>query len=171
MHPLISKYPELQHIIKAERHELFLKMIVGMVSLIGGVWVMYRYGFQGISWLIPAFSLLMIVTGIRLVLDSIKYQKIQAMPIFKDLLFEPENIVWVYTLVTQRMPFGIEILKSGSLHLKTINGEEHQVRLDEKYLPILTQCLREMIPHATFGFTKEREQWYMANPALLLNDD
>ncbi len=86
------------------------------------------------------------------------------------LKYDPQKIVWVYSIVTQRMPFGIAFNQSSLLYFKLIDGNEIVLSLSEKKIRAVMKELNAQLPHATFGYTRDREQWYLADPAMLYKD-
>ena len=84
------------------------------------------------------------------------------------LKYEPEKIVWVYSIKTELAPFGIQLYTFGILFLKLNDRDEFCVKMASKDLTNISKSLNDLLKHATFGFTPEREQWYIANPYLLL---
>lgn len=91
-------------------------------------------------------------------------------PLFQLLLHQPRKIVWVYSVLTQRMPFGFEFSRHGLMYFKLLDGTQIEVSLPEKHLVRVSAFLQRLLPHASFGYTAEREQWYIAAPELLLQD-
>lgn len=92
-------------------------------------------------------------------------------PLFNLLLNQPRKIVWVYSVVTQRMPFGFEFSRNGLLYFKLIDGDQIVVSLPEDKLVSVANFLQRLLPHASFGYTADREQWYIAAPELLIQHD
>ena len=78
----------------------------------------------------------------------------------EDLREHPERIVWVYSLLTERMPFGLKLMRSGTLYLVENNGEVHDFSLGADQLLLVTKTLNRLLPHAEFGYTEERELRY-----------
>ena len=73
---------------------------------------------------------------------------------FRD---DPENIVWVYGMVTERMPFGFKMATLGTLHLVDRDGGMHCFGLKPKELKLVTKTLNRVLPHAEFGYSEDRE--------------
>lgn len=73
---------------------------------------------------------------------------------------EPTRIVWVYGLVTERMPFGLNLMRSATLYLVEANGEMNDFSLHPDQLLLVTKTLNRLLPHAEFGYTEERELRY-----------
>jgi hypothetical protein len=78
----------------------------------------------------------------------------------EELREHPEQFVWVYTLVTQRMPFGLDIMQGGVLYLFTEKGEMHDFALPADKLLLVSKTLNRLLPNAEFGYTPERELKY-----------
>lgn len=90
-------------------------------------------------------------------------------PILIRLHQKPTTIVWLYTIKVDFSPFGIQFWDEFTLSFRLDNGEELQIRVRSTEITAIEKMLKQMLPQATFGYNKEREQWYMANPMLLLN--
>lgn len=73
---------------------------------------------------------------------------------------EPESIVWVYGLITERMPFGFKTVSTGTLHLVETSGDIHTFGLKPADLKLVTKTLNRVLPHADFGYSPGRELKY-----------
>ena len=73
----------------------------------------------------------------------------------------PERIVWVYSLVTERVPFGLNLMRSGTLYLVDDRGEAFSFSLPAEQLLLVTKTLNRLLPHAEFGYTEAREERYL----------
>ncbi|NJB86637.1 hypothetical protein GGR26_002414 [Lewinella marina] len=78
----------------------------------------------------------------------------------RDLREHPRRIVWVYGMVTQRMPFGLNLMRSGTLYFYTRDGDVYDFSLRADRLLLVTKTLNRLLPHAEFGYTEERELKY-----------
>lgn len=78
----------------------------------------------------------------------------------RELHDNPDSIVWVYGLVTERMPFGFKTVASGTLYLVDADGETHTFGLRPEELRLVTKTLNRVLPRAEFGYTKEKELQY-----------
>jgi hypothetical protein len=83
----------------------------------------------------------------------------------------PRQIVWVYSIVTERLPFGFNVARAGLMYFKLADGDEITVSLPAERLPWISRYLNDRLPHATFGYSRDREQWYLASPYLLLREE
>ena len=78
----------------------------------------------------------------------------------RQLHEEPESIRWVYSTVTERMPFGFKTGAMGTLYLVEANGVSQSYDLKPKSLKLVTKTLTRVLPHAKFGYTEERDLEY-----------
>jgi hypothetical protein len=78
----------------------------------------------------------------------------------EELRERPEQFVWVYGMVTERMPFGLNLMRGGLLYLMTERGEMHDFALPADKLLLVSKTLNRLLPRAEFGYTPERELKY-----------
>ncbi len=78
----------------------------------------------------------------------------------EKLRTSPARIVWVYGLITERMPFGLNLMRSATLYLVEADGKVHDFSLPSGQLLLVTKTLNRLLPHAEFGYTEERELRY-----------
>ncbi|MGB0984252.1 MAG: hypothetical protein ACPG19_09440 [Saprospiraceae bacterium] len=158
---------ELDCIKNALRIDRNLQLIFGIIAVLFGGWLLL-FVFKRFSWIFAALALVMLFSGIRLLYDVFRFWKMEQTYLIRLLFYQPQEIVWVYSIVTEKLPFGVALSKKGTMYFKLLNGDEITIKLDDKEMPLISKCLHEVLPHATFGYSKEKEQWYMANPAMLL---
>lgn len=91
--------------------------------------------------------------------------------IFKALKFNPNEIVWVYTIKVDIMPFGIRLFKRNYLTFKFISGREETLPIPESKSLVLENWLKRVLPYATFGFSNERMKTYESDPSRLKKDN
>ncbi len=87
------------------------------------------------------------------------------------LQYQPRQIVWVYSLSLQVAPFGIHLFRRGTLFFKLCNGEEISIAVPSHKLRLIARTLNRLLPHATFGYTREREEQFRRSPMSLLRDE
>ena len=75
----------------------------------------------------------------------------------RELRENPRDIVWVYGMVTERMPFGFRLSKMATLHLVDRDGDMHAFGLRPAELKLVTRTLNRVLPEAEFGYSAERE--------------
>jgi len=92
-------------------------------------------------------------------------------PILQLLRNEQGRIVWVYPFITEVMPFGISLFKRCYIIIKLDDGEEHSFIIRMKEKKLLLKWMKRLLPHVTFGFSKDREARYGISPESFLDRD
>ncbi len=163
---LLKYHPAMEILRKALQRELRLQLVLAWALVFGGLALIY-FGLESSVWLV-FFGLILVVLATGMVLSLVKYWHIERHPMLQSLQQRPKEIVWVYALVTERMPFGIQFIKNGILYFKLKNGEELSVSLSANKLKLVSKTLSRLLPHATFGYSIEREQTFITDPEQLL---
>jgi hypothetical protein len=162
-------HPAFQMMIKAIRREIHAQLWVCGITFCLLIGLLIYSIVKGNS-LLTVFSLGAVIIWLRVVFSVMKRRRVIDSPLIQTLMRQPGRIVWVYAVVTSRMPFGLQIAQNGLMYFKLINGDEFTLSAPIKELKLISRFLNRLLPHATFGFTKDREQWYMAAPELLLKE-
>ena len=152
----------------AVRRELQLQFLAAVGLFTFGILLMLRSFYQ--SPVLTIAGLLMVVLGLRFIYRSLQIWKVENYRLFYLMKNQPRQIVWIYSMVTQRMPFGLQFNNSGTLYFKLIDGDEITVSLSSKHLKLVTKTLSRLLPHASFGYSPDKAQWYKANPEMLLRN-
>ena len=156
----------MREIKKAIKRELRWKQFFALgLLLLGGILISGWWSGEGVLRLLGG---LLFLTGVGFTYDLLRNGQLEQTPLLVLLREQPERIVWIYSVTTQRMPFGLHFGNSGLMYFKLIDGQELSLSLPEHRLRPVSESLNTYLPHVTFGYTKDREQWYMANPELLL---
>ena len=159
----------MHRIRKAEKREYVL-ILLGF-SLLLALGVVLLIVFFNKNIILVLFGLFITFLAIKYIYLRLTVLTNDTLPLTTILLKEPHKVVWVYSMVTQRMPFGFQIIQSGTMYFKLINGDEFTLSLPVSELRSISEMLNYHLPHATFGYTKEREQWYLAHPELLIKNE
>ncbi len=169
MDELIDGMLALKKVLRRERRQ---KLLVLNLSLVGAVLCAYAAWVQdrGRSLLI-ILAMVILLAALRFLRDILREWKPENSPILQRLHQTPKSIVWVYTVETQLMPLGINLQREQTLCLRLLQGDELQLRASPKEVAVIKNALKIQLPHASFGYSPEREQWYMANPALLYKNE
>ena len=146
------------------------RFLVGLLAFGIGIWSLSK-GIAASAWFMYLLGGVGIGLGIKLIYDTVKVWQPRQMQLLQLLFNEPKSIVWVYSVLTVRLPFGIQWTRKGTMYFKLAEKDEITIRLYEKDIKKVSTYLNDLLPHATFGYSQEREQWYMANPLLLIRDD
>lgn len=149
----------------AIKRDIFLRFIGGLLLIAISILLLWA-GFP--TFLLYLFEVVLIGSGAYLMYQGLGGLKVEDRPLMRILLHEPERIVWVYSIVTERMPFGLQLMNDGLMYFKLIDGDEFTLSFPAHQLHAVSEMLNQRLPHATFGYTKEREQWYLVDPALLI---
>lgn len=159
----------MQRLLRGFRQEHRLKAACALALQLLGLSFICSF-FQD-SVLLSIFGLLCTVLGLRFFFALLKEWPLPGRELILLLHFHPEEIVWVYSIVTERLPFGLQMFHNGTLFFKTIDGREFSLILPRQDLKPISDYLSSLLPHATFGYTKDREQWFMASPLMLLREE
>lgn len=153
----------------AVRREQRQKLLVSLVLLLLGLSLILF--FFEVSVILSILGLILLVTGIRFAIPAWRARIARESPLMRTLLHNPRKIVWVYSVVTERQPFGFQFSKSGILYFKLRDGDDLSVSMSPGDLKLVSRFLNRILPHATFGYTADREQWFMADPRMLLRKE
>lgn len=111
-----------------------------------------------------------LIFGLYAVVHAWRMQKLEKNPILQSLKNSPNSIVWIYSYVTINMPFGIRLFKTCNIYVNFRNGSQHYISIDANRYSEITNSLQNDLPHATFGYTVQREQLFRVNPTMLYRD-
>ena len=159
----------MEIIRKALRRDIRLKLLASVAMLLFGEFLCI-YAFQ-LNGALVIVGIVLTVLGIKYTRDALLGRNIEETPLMIALEKEPKKIVWIYSVVTQRMPFGLEFSKDATIYFKLIDGDEITLGMAENNANYVLKMLNLQLPHATFGYSKVKEQWYMADPAMLYKED
>ncbi|MBI1191913.1 MAG: hypothetical protein GC205_01880 [Bacteroidetes bacterium] len=87
---------------------------------------------------------------------------------FEALLSTQANrLVWVYYLKVDIQPFGVHVRQTTTLFFWLDNHSNVVLRATEAESIAIMNAIRSSLPHASFGYSLQKEQLYRADPALL----
>ncbi len=159
----------MEAIRKALRREIRLRLLASVALLLFGE-LLCIFAFR-LNGAIVFVGIVLTILGIKLTRDAFLNQNVEKTALMQLLLYDPQKIVWIYSIVTQRMPFGLEFSKDAIIYFKLINGDEITITMSESETNNTLEMLRIKLPHVTFGYTSDREQWFMADPAMLYKEE
>lgn len=146
------------------------QLVIGLVLILSGVaFLFFVPGSADIGAKVSVYVLsgILFLLSILFFKEAYKKTKLNKQPVLQYIEFDPRQIVWVYSYVIETMPFGIRFLKMHTVYFYFKNGKYTTIRVSSDVHNKLMGDLRDRLPHASFGFTSEKEQLYKANPALL----
>ena len=111
------------------------------------------------------------LVGFLLLKKALEEAHAESHPLWQTLLNNPLNIVWVYSVRTQVMPFGFYLWENGQMYFKLVDGNEISILVPARKLRMLSRFLNKWLPHATFGYSPENEQLYRENPVQLIKSN
>lgn len=151
---------------RAIRRERNIKLIIALSLMFIGVMLPYFY-FQKNKF-IWSIGLAALAIGIWLMFSIIRTPQAVDERLWFLLNKETKKIVWVFSISTQRMPFGFHLWDAGTMYFKLVDGDELTINVPTKKLKMVSKFLNRLLPHASFGFTEERQAQFEEDPKLLL---
>jgi hypothetical protein len=107
------------------------------------------------------------MVGGKLVVDTASSLRVDNHLLLNYLRYQPQHIVWVYTVVTENTPFGISLFRKGAIHFKLDDGSEFSVGFPAHKLKLVAKFLMRLLPQATFGYTTDRDYTFRVSPERL----
>lgn len=160
----VLQHPGLNPLWDSLRRESRQQWWAGIVAFLAGVGLSF-WGWMS-SGLLAIVGMFVIIGGLTILIQLTRRPSLTAR--LRQLILEqPQTIVWVYSVVTERLPFGMRIQRSGLLYFKLIDGDEVSVRLPAKRLTLITKILSRALPHALIGYSAHRAQTYAEDPRRL----
>lgn len=145
-----------------------IKLIVGSVLVTVGL-LLLLFFFEE-NTLFPIAGLTALAFGIHSAYAYFTYRDLDRLPLFQTLKYRPKQIVWIYAVMTERMPFGFKVSRNALMYFKLIDGQTYDVKVSPKRAEVISAGLNHLLPHTTFGYTEERELRYQKAPATLLRE-
>jgi len=161
----LYRHPAMRILVRAIRREVLFQIVATNLLLVFG-FVLTLFQFDKSTFL-TIIGLGAVVLSARLLWQNFPAFILYNHPLYLLLHERPEEVVWVYSLVTQRMPFGLELFSAGVLYFHSIDGSHESVALSAKKLKLVSKFLNRLLPHATFGFSEDRQQQYSIDPFML----
>lgn len=91
----------------------------------------------------------------------------QVREVKNKLVVAPDEVVWVYRIEREVMPFGVMVFKNSYYCLGLTSGDSMLFPLiDEVHHPFNRE-MNTFLSHATFGHSVEKEQLFRADPEML----
>lgn len=164
----LLQHPAIAILKKALKKEWRQQVLASFALGLAGLSLLYF--FYPKYWILSGLGFLLSPIGFGLCLKKVRQGEGQHNQLMTLLEKEPSKIVWVYSVVTQRMPFGFALSNNGLLYFKLLDGDEICLSLPVTQLKLVSKTLNRLLPHATFGYDDNKAQWYLADPLLLLKD-
>ena len=151
------RHPGLNPLWAAIEKEWWWQLATFVGLFFAGI-VLGRWGWNQ-SAIVTGLGAVAVVSSFTLLAKHLR-QRPAIHPLRILLHQHPQAIVWVYTVRTQRMPFGIELLSGGTIYFFLADGEELSIGLPDDQLKLVSHTLSRLLPHATFGYSPEKARRY-----------
>lgn len=158
---------------KALYRERQQKLLLLSILVFSATLLLYAALFQkenSLYQLLTIASLIAYTSSLLLLRDLLKFWRPESSPLFQLLTQASKNIVWIYLFEVRLSPFGIDFKKELNFCFRLINRDMLQIRIPEKDAQKLMENLEISLLHASFGYSKEKEQLFGIHPELLLKD-
>lgn len=159
-------HPAMRILVKAIRREvLFQILATNLLLLLGFLLILFQYDQSAFLTIIGLGAVFL---SARLLWRNFPSFLLQNHSLYKVLYENPQNVVWVYSTITQRMPFGLEFISNCVIYFHMIDGSHESVSLPSKKQKLVSKFLNRLLPQATFGFSETRQQQYDIDPFMLM---
>ena len=151
---------------EAAKREQRTKLLSAIALLIFAI--VFIALFFGKNNSLSVVGLIALLFAVQFGYQYFKYPDVKQMPLFVLLKRKPQDIVWVYSVVTERMPFGFKINHNALMYFKLLDRDSICIAVPSDRAEVISSGLNHIVPHATFGYSEDKEQLYMAAPEMLL---
>lgn len=157
-------HPGLEPLWQSLERE-WLTQLIALAALITGGLAMIAVALKGYLIIMTLGLVICTVGGFYLYQHLSEPRTLDAL---LEMLYEtPDDIVWVYSMVNDHHPFGLQFFQRGILYFKLVNGDEISANLPPRKLKLISKILSRSLPDTVFGYSNERARRYLSNPASL----
>jgi hypothetical protein len=157
-------HPALLPLWKSLERDWFLQLYAILLMLAIG-FALVLWGLQS-SLLVLSLAVVLLVTGGYLC--WFHFRKPAVLERLQDRLYDkPGSVVWIYSVVHQHHPFGLQIKERGIMYFKFSDGDEQSVYLPPDKMKLISKVLSRALPYTVFGYTRERAVQYEKNPRFV----
>ncbi|MEZ5039394.1 MAG: hypothetical protein R2828_05865 [Saprospiraceae bacterium] len=165
----LLQHPGLAVLRKALVREARWQLIAAIALLVIGfslISVFYKT-----NVIVSLLGLFMTITACRYIYEFSAIKSPDDHQLIHMISYEPERIVWVYGELVERLPFGLQFSRSGTLYFKLIDGDEIIVNIPGRHLRLVSKTLNRLLPETSFGFSSEKAEKFAQKPRLLRKSD
>jgi len=165
----LYRHPAMRLLERAVLRDLLLQFAAsaGLFSL--GAWIAYNTYADNLPLMVIGLAIALIAG--KLLDYSARNLRKGSNKLLVVLRESPWQVVWVYSVIVERRPFGIYFFRTATLFLKMEDGSELSVHLPHRHLRTVSHFLNRLLPHATFGYTSDRDYDYRVSPGRLRRED
>jgi len=167
-------YQDFQHTAAFRQIEISLirernqKLASAIVSIILAVFLALQFNFKKNEWILAVLVITFSLVGTLILINLINNWQSEKFELIDLLKNKPKEIVWIYSVQTNRLPFGVQFTYNCTMYFYLLNRDFITIKLPKNEVIKTSETLNLYLKHATFGYSQDNEQWYMANPELLL---
>lgn len=160
------RHPAIKLLLRGIQRECNTQLALAMVPVVVGV-VLFVWCRNWGAW-VSVVSLSLWLMGLLLLKKILPQSHAETHALWQTLMHHPLRIVWVYTVRTQVMPFGLYLWETGQIYFNLVDGTTFCIYVPPRKLLMLSKFLNKLLPHATFGFSYDHEKLFRENPAQLV---
>ncbi len=161
----LFRHPGIRTLLRAIERESMVKLILCLALFIAGMTLVGTT--LKSSLLLSLIGFFAVLWSLRLCAFAARELHSEDSKLYYILRHQPRRIVWVYAVVTQRMPFGLTFSRQAVLYFKMIDGDEITVSVPARKVRLISKTLNRLLPHATFGYSEEKARTYDKQPEML----
>ncbi|MEL7220105.1 MAG: hypothetical protein AAGJ93_02235 [Bacteroidota bacterium] len=155
-------HPGLEPLWQSLEKEWFIQLIA-LIALVTGGLVVIAVALKGYLTMMGIGLIITGTGGFYLRRHLLEPSALDAL--LKMLYENPGEIVWIYSMVNDHHPFGLQFFQRGILYFKLLNGDEITANLPPKKLKLISKVLSRSLPDTVFGYSNERARKYLSDPA------
>lgn len=159
-------HPAMRLLYRAVQRERNTKLAFSLVLMTAAT--VMPYFNKSRNKFIFGICLVAFLVGLQLLYKIIRKSRSEDEKLLHLLKNNPRQIVWVFSIATQAMPFGFHLWDTGVMYFKLLDGDEISVNLPSKKLKMVSKFLNRLLPHASFGYSDERQAQFDQDPKLLI---
>jgi hypothetical protein len=157
-------HPGLEPLWQSLEREWLMQLVALLILITGGL--------VSLSVALKGYWIIMVLGGSISTIGAyylyLHLSQPRALDRLLKILYErPQEVVWVYSIVNDHHPFGLQFLQRGILYFKLINGDEMSANLPPRKLKLISKILSRALPDTVFGYSNERARRYSQNPTSL----
>lgn len=164
----LYRHPAMRLLQQAIRREMRLQFAASLALFFLGLYLSYNTFHSNIPLMIMGMVITLIAA--KLLQHTISNLREGSNKLLLILLNHPKQVVWIYSVAVEHAPFGIHLFSRGTMYFKMADGMEMSVHLPHRQLRTISRFLHRLLPHATFGYSPDRDYSFRLSPENLRRD-
>lgn len=162
---LFDLHPAMQALWKALLKEQQTLVITGALLAMGSLAWLWL-GWLDWAWRLLGSSILLALAGNCLYEIRKEWKKGQPV-IWQTLQEMPQQVVWVYSGANTISFLGLYEVTRTNLCIALDTGKLYTIRVPNHQVRVIIRTLHRIVPHASFGFSSDRQESFRRNPVSL----